>query len=105
VGVGDCGTAAFFGCVFFATVAVVVARADAVAARVRLAETASVAGVTLSVVVCAGTAFLVAFRTAPARSAMAIPHIKTGARRGAAHSEDGKNTEPMVWRQTCHTSI
>jgi len=35
---------------------------------------------------------------------MAFPHIeKTGARPDAAHSEDGKNTETMVPRQTCHT--
>jgi len=54
--------------------------------------------------VCAGMALFEAFRTASARSAMAFPHTcKTGARRGAAHSEDGKNTEPTVPRQTCHT--
>jgi hypothetical protein len=56
------------------------------------------------VAVCAGMALFEAFRTAFARSAMAFPHTcKTGARRGAAHSEDGKNTEPTVPRQTCHT--
>jgi hypothetical protein len=58
----------------------------------------------LFVAVCTGIDFFGAFRTAPARSAMAIPHTcKTGARRGAAHSEGGKNTEPTVFRQTCHT--
>src|SRR4029450_12056537 len=57
-----------------------------------------------SVAVCAGMALFAAFRTASARSAMAFPHTyKTGARRGAGHSEDGKNTEPSVPRQPCHT--
>jgi hypothetical protein len=55
------------------------------------------------VTLCAGMALFGAFRTEPARSAMAIPHIQNGTRRGAAHSEGGKNTEPTVPRQTRHT--
>jgi hypothetical protein len=51
-----------------------------------------------------GAVLFAAFRTASARSAMAFPQTyKTGARPGAAHSEDGKNTEPVVPRQTSHT--
>jgi uncharacterized protein YjbI with pentapeptide repeats len=57
----------------------------------------------LSVTICAGIALFGAFRTDPARSAMASPRYETGTRRGAAHSESGKDTEPTFLRQTCHT--
>jgi hypothetical protein len=49
-------------------------------------------------------ALFAALRTASAGSAMAFSQTyKTGARPDAAHSEDGKNTEPVVPRQTSHT--
>jgi hypothetical protein len=100
---------AFLAGAFWATDAVVVAfdaRGLAAARTVSaLPVSAPVSSaVALFVRVCAGMALFAAFRRALARSAMAFPHTwKTGARPDAAHSEDGKNTEPVVPRQTCHT--
>ncbi|GAA1826190.1 hypothetical protein GCM10009682_52320 [Luedemannella flava] len=92
VGVAFAADAAFFaGSAFFA---VVFAAAGAAFVRARAWGVSAVAG----------TPDLVAFRTAPARSAMAVPHMQKRARGGAPRTpEAGKDTEPVGFRQTCHT--
>jgi hypothetical protein len=102
----------------FAIFAVVTLLADLAAGTTRLDRGASPApGVPFSILgarprpegvgasaTTVGPPDLVAFRMAPARSAMTVPHMQKRARGGAPRTpEAGKNTEPVGFRQTCHT--